>query len=48
MEVINEKVKICYSPAKDIIWERESEPMEVDLSAVEKHYLALGENTSNH
>ena len=37
------KVKICYSPAKDIIWERESEPMEVDLSAVEKHYLALGE-----
>ena len=37
------KVKIYYSPAKDIIWERESEPMEVDLSAVEKHYLALGE-----
>ena len=36
-------IKILYSPEGETILEKESRPMEVDLTSVKTHYAALGE-----
>ncbi|MEG1800198.1 MAG: hypothetical protein RR214_08435, partial [Synergistaceae bacterium] len=36
-------IKILYSPQEEVILEKESRPMEVDLTSVKNHYAALGE-----